>query len=126
MPRRHFDPLHTGDGPSAQQAQPQRELLVPVPRHVGNRWVGRLRERSVELELLGKLVSLGGLGVSPDLLQSDHIGVGLAQGPEQGLLPILPMRPESPPDVPGHDPQTCRHVIHRAPFLRDSRSGCPR
>jgi hypothetical protein len=45
-------------------------------------------------ELAGELVGLRCLRRPPDLLQGDHIGVHCAQGLQQAVLPVLPVRPK--------------------------------
>jgi hypothetical protein len=62
----------------------------------------------VPAELLGELVRLRGLIGAPALLQCDDVGIGLAQGRQQAVLP--PGGPEAPPHVPGddaHSPNRC-------------------
>ena len=103
MPRRHLDLPQGIDRPTAQQPEAQRQVVILRSRHVGCRRIRRCREAGMHAELIGELISLRRLGVAPHLLQGNHIGVDSAHRLQQGRLPILPIWPEPPPDVPGHD-----------------------
>ena len=97
--------MHAGDRPATEYTHSQSHaVMIGNVRWIGNSRVGRLGKSLMQAQNRGELMRLSRLVRAPYLLQGNDIWINRAQCLDQYGLPFLPLRPESPPDVPGHDP----------------------